>query len=82
MVAYILMAAPTPFPVFCIGYVLSGVGAGTVQCLATAFLMKLHENQNLKQCLSQASYGESRSLSRSLGGCSRTRCCCVRIVQV
>ena len=58
MVAYILMAAPTPFPVFCIGYVLSGVGAGTVQCLATAFLMKLHENQNLKQCLSQASYGE------------------------
>jgi hypothetical protein len=59
LTAYVLLAAPTPYPVFCIGFVLSGIGAGTVQCLATAFLMKLHRNQNLKQCLCQACYGES-----------------------
>ncbi|KAG7532060.1 hypothetical protein FFLO_03868 [Filobasidium floriforme] len=57
LIAYVLLAAPTPYPVFCIGFVLSGIGAGTVQCLATAFLMKLHRNQNLKQCLCQACYG-------------------------
>ena len=55
--AYIIMSTPTPFPVFCIGFVMAGFGSGLVLSLAAAFIMKLPERQNLKMCLFQAFYG-------------------------
>jgi fucose permease len=68
MVAYAVQSAGPPFPVFCIFFVLNGIGMSIQDAQSNGLVASVHEHASEKMGLLHAIYGTSRTRYDEMDG--------------